>query len=331
MRSGDLLITEDVDASLDRPRIYATDARLQRSSQANETVIPFAYLLDDFTIGILWATRALDEALLDDDRQLAQLLDQFSPTEAGHDAEARGAGALTEVSQGWLGSYACARFIGSHVSVSSGPPLFWTREQSGEEAAMWLLFDHKVDYLRTLRTRFPDRLQPMSRVFCLPEATAVASPRAERVLLVLAAALMELMGVAVHVCAESEYSAVEGFVLTPDGTVILANWLRADRVWHAGVIDGKPMARSYQDVLGFGRAHSIISAATSAGRLERLADYLDIDWNWLTNRAAQLSAVGVGGLIRPRSRLLSTTGIDAACQFLAARSGVPTAAAAPPA
>lgn len=196
---------------------------------------------------------------------------------------------------------------------------------------MWLLFDHKVDYLHTLRERFANRPQPMSRVFCLPETTAVAGPRAERVLLLLAAALMERMGVAVHVCAESDYSAVEGFVLTPGGTVIVANWLRAGRGWHADVIDSRPRVRSYRDALGFGQAHSIISAPTSAGRLRRLADYLQIDWAWLTTRAAQISAVGVGGLVRPRSRLLSTTGIDAACRFLAAQGEALTAPALPPA
>ncbi|MGI5147213.1 helix-turn-helix domain-containing protein [Plantactinospora sp. CA-294935] len=313
-RPGDLLVAQDLDG--DQPRFYAVDAR-RRSRAEGGVAIPLAYLLDDFTIGILWASRTLDDALLNDDQLLAETLDRFRPSGAARGADALPTDDLTQIAQAWLGSYACARFISAHVGAPPGPPLFWTREQRGEEAATWLLFGHKIDYLRTLRARYKDRTGPMGRVFCLPEATAVTGPRAERVLLLLAAALMEAMGVAVHVCTEPDYSAVEGFVLTPDGTVIVANWLRADRVWHATVIAGRPAVGSYRDALRFGQAASIISADAPTDRLQRLADYLSLDWTWLTARAAQISAAGVTGLIRPRSRLLSHTGIETACRFLA--------------
>jgi transcriptional regulator with XRE-family HTH domain len=330
MRPGDLLIASAEDPSGDRPPLYAAAAR-RSGAQSEEIAIPYAYLLDDFTMGILWAARALDDALLDDDRALAQALERSSPTDVLRDPGTTAPHDLTAVSQGWLGSYACARFISTHVRASSGPPLFWTREQHGEEAAMWLLFDHKVDYLRTLERRFTSRQQPMGRVFCLPESTALADPPAERILLLLAAALMEATGVPVHVCADPDYAAVEGFVLTPDNTVLVANWLRTDRAWHADVIDRRPAVGSYRDALGFGRAYSVIAADTPHDRLRRLADYLHLDWAWLTTRAAQLSAVGVGGLVRPRSRLLSVTGIDAACRFLATQTGSGADLAVPPA
>ena len=156
--------------------------------------IPAAYLLDDFSVGLLWAARALDDALLEDDRPLAEVLDRLPP---GDDLD------------------------------------------------------------------------------------------------------------------------LEGFVLAPGGTVLLANWLRADRLWHADVLDGRSGARSYRDAIGFSRAHSVIAADTPAGRLQRLADYLGLDWAWLMTRAAQAAAAGVDGLVRPRSRLLSSGGIEVACRFLA--------------
>jgi transcriptional regulator with XRE-family HTH domain len=330
-RPGDLLIVRDPDDSGDRARFYAADARCRAAQTGNEVLIPAAYLLDDFTIGLLWATRALDDALVDDDRPLADALGAVPVTALTDDAGTVVANDLTVASQAWLGSYACAKFISAHLDASSGPPMFWTREQRGEEAAAWLLFAHKGDYLRALRGRFSDRPTVMDRVFCLPEATAVTGPRAERVLLLLAAALMEAMGVAVHACTDSDYSTVEGFVLTPDGTVIVANWLRDDRVWHADVIGGRRTVGSYRDAIGFGRAHSILSAVTPTGRLRRLADYLQVDWAWLTTRAAQMSASGVEDLVRPRSRLLSTSGIEIACRFLAGQPGVTAEAARPPA
>jgi hypothetical protein len=189
------------------------------------------------------------------------------------------------------------------------------REQRGQEASTWLLFGHKLSYLRTLRDRFAGRSAAMIRVFCLPEPAL--GRRAERVLLLLAATLMEAMGVTVHVCGEDDYTAVEGFVLTPTGRVIVANWLRSGRVWHGDVIGCRKQRVCTGTFFGFGRAHSIIAAGTPIGRLRRLADYLHVDWGWLTTRAAQMSSAGIDGLVRPRSRLLSSAGIQHACEFLA--------------
>jgi hypothetical protein len=64
-------------------------------------------------------------------------------------------------------------------------------------------------------------------------------------------------------------------------------------------------------------AHSVITAPTSHRRLRALADYLDIDWPWLVDRCRELGECGCAGLAQPRSRHLSTTGVDRACGYLA--------------
>ncbi|MGX7829785.1 hypothetical protein ACTG9Q_32340 [Actinokineospora sp. 24-640] len=60
----------------------------------------------------------------------------------------------------------------------------------------------------------------------------------------------------------------------------------------------------------------MIAGPTPPARLRALADYLDLDWAWLTRRCADLGDYGTAGLAQPRSRLLSTAGLDKACRFL---------------
>ena len=62
-------------------------------------------------------------------------------------------------------------------------------------------------------------------------------------------------------------------------------------------------------------AHSVTDDARPAGRLRLLADYLELDWAWLSRRCAGLGRVGCARLIQPHSRLLSTEGVDAALRF----------------
>jgi hypothetical protein len=52
-------------------------------------------------------------------------------------------------------------------------------------------------------------------------------------------------------------------------------------------------------------------------RMRALADYLDLDWAWLVRRCHELGEYGSAGIAQPRSRLLSTDGVDQACRFLA--------------
>src|SRR6266511_4346 len=144
----------------------------------------------------------------------------------------------------------------------------------------------------------------LSRAFCIPPGTVAASPRAERILMMLAGALMESFAIRIHVCADSEYAAVEGFVLEPKRRAILANWVGANGIWHV-------------DVTAHAHAHSAIAGDTSPQRLRALAEYLGLDWRWLLCRCAELGEYGCAGVAEPRSRLLSVTGVDRACRYLA--------------
>ncbi|CAM3868906.1 hypothetical protein [Nocardiopsis rhodophaea] len=191
--------------------------------------------------------------------------------------------------------------------------MFWTRERTGEEASTWLLFAHKYSYLKALSERFPTGA---TRSFCIPRPFVGSSPQAERVLIVLAAALMESFGIRIQVCDESDYSMVEGFVLDPHGQAIVASWLGTDGIWRVETTDSTATVREYTDITAYVTAHSVIDAPTPHQRLRALADYLDVEWSWLVRRCAEVSAYGIAGLLVPSSRLLSTVGIDRACRFL---------------
>ncbi|MET7952229.1 helix-turn-helix transcriptional regulator [Micromonospora sp. NPDC005324] len=278
-----------------------------------------AYRLDAFTIGILWAMCGMDDALLVDDAALADRIPQLR-----HYAQLPGsavsrdiAAELNTLSQMWLGSDFCARYISLRLDATTGRPVFWTREQYGEEASTWMLFRHKIAYLRSTSERFTTPTAPATRVFCIPETAVQSSPHAERVLLLLSAALMESLRVAVYVNPDPTYASVEGFVLTPHSQVILATWVRADGLWHVDALDRRTALRRYDDVARGGQAGSIAAGSRPERRLQTFADYLGLDWSWFRRRSAELAAVGVEGLVRPRSRLLTTDGINAACRYLA--------------
>jgi len=215
----------------------------------------------------------------------------------------------------WLGSDFCARHILRHTERFTDLPMFWTREQHGEEASTWLLFAHKFDYLRRVTARFGSTAG-LARAFCIPTEAVSGSPRFERIMLLLAGALMESFGVRVDVCQEPEYAGVEGFVLGAQRRAIVANWVGADGIWYVDVTDRRPALREYGDVGGYAREHSVTAAPTAGGRLRAFADYLGLDWEWLTRRCAELGEYGVAGIAGPRSRLLSTEGADRACRYL---------------
>jgi hypothetical protein len=300
---------------------YATDARLGDRSRARDgrtAGIPIAYKLDDLTYAALWAMANLDQALLDDDAALAVARRRaragaWARREVGREE----AGDLTGVSQMWLGSRVCADHVTGHLDQIRDVPVFWTREQRGEEASTWLLFAHKLRYLQA--TTFPqtDEATRPARVFCIPETAVAASAPMERILLLLAVALMEAHGVRVHVITDPGYGQVPGFVCAPTGPSLIATWVRAEQVWHTAVTTRRDVAREFADAAGDAAASSVIAAGTSLHRLQRLAYYLGLDWRWLQERTTEMSAVGWGGLIRPRSRLLSVTGLDLASRYLA--------------
>ncbi|WP_433678026.1 hypothetical protein [Nocardia sp. CA-119907] len=315
-------VNTDVGAALyglDRRRVRA---RLAASNDGAPLLVPPAYRLDDFTMAILWAVTNLDDALLDDDGELAAAtprlatLDGQPRSVAGSDL----AGELSAVSQMWVGSDFCARHILSHADQLSEAPTFWAREQRGEEASTWLLFAHKYQYLQRTATMFASG-KTLTRAFCIPPTAVSVSGVPERVLLLLTTALVESFGIIVAVCTEAEYTATPGFVLDHAHRAIVATWINTDRMWHADVTDQRPILREFNDAAGWARSHSILAAATPALRLHALADYLELDWSWLTTRATELADCGTSGFSQPRSRLLSLVGLNRACRFLANLAG----------
>ncbi|NKY87543.1 hypothetical protein [Nocardia veterana] len=341
-RDGDRIIatvgtTVAVDPLLHRPRRslvvatvgtepeaagYAVDrrhalAKLNSSGDGAPLLVPAAYRLDPFTTAVLWAVTNLDDALLDDDAELhtatTQLAAPDTPPRPGVGPDLTGA--MSAVSQMWLGSHVCARHILGHTDELTQPPVFWSREQRGEEASTWLLFAHKYRYLQTIAQKV-SAAETLTRAFCIPPAAVTASPQPERVLLMLTAALIESFAITVAVCGDPEYSATQGFVLDHTRRAIVASWVNSDHIWHVDVTDHRPTLREFTDAAAWARAHSILSGTTPTTRLRSLAGYLELDWTWLTGRARQLADHGVSGFTRPRSRLLSLAGIEQACQFL---------------
>ncbi|WBB78593.1 helix-turn-helix transcriptional regulator [Micromonospora sp. WMMD882] len=281
-------------------------------------LIPRVYRLDAITAAVLWAVANLDQALLLDD----------APLEASRAAAARYshltrsavsgdiAQDLDTVSRMWLGSAFCADHISRHSAELTEVPTYWTREQHGEEASTWLLFGHKLRYLEETAGRLANSAQHATRMFCVPPAAVSTSAEPERILLLLAVALMESFGINVAVTDEPEYSVLPGLVLT-QRRAIVASWIRADGVWHVDVTDQRSTLAEYRDAVGHVRAHSVIDADTACRRLQAFADYLDLDWAWLRTRCAELGEHGLAGIAEPRSRLLSLDGVDRACRFVA--------------
>ncbi len=224
------------------------------------------------------------------------------------------AAGLGMTSQIWLGSDFCARHILRNLNDVPAPPAFWTREQTGGEACPWLLFGHKHAYLRATRDRFGEN--SLTRMFCVPHSAVASSAPFERVLLLLAVALMEATGIHVKVCDDSAYSDVEGFVLSGHDTAIIANWVRGEGIWHVDTARRPSVLSDFREASGHASAHSVIEAETAAGRLQALAWYLDVDWAWIQDRCRTLARVGTAGLLRPRSRYISTAGVDTACSYL---------------
>jgi hypothetical protein len=302
------------------PRFFALDSReaARRAARCDTPAIavPDAYELDDLTFGLLWACASLDTGLQVDDQELTVAAGELAPYESlPSSAVSREAVAgLGMTSQLWLGSDFCARHILRNLKYIPAPPAFWTREQTGSEACPWLLFEHKHAYLRATRDRFGEN--SLSRMFCIPHSVIASSALYERVLLLLAVALMEATGIHVKVCDDPAYSAVEGFVLGGQSKAIIANWVRGEGIWHVDTARRPSVLSDFREASGHASAHSVIEAETPAGRLQALARYLDVDWAWIQDRCRSLARVGTAGLLRPRSRHISTTGVDSACSYL---------------
>ena len=303
-----------------RQRFFVMDVREAQRLAAlhgrGSVSVPAAYELDDLTFALLWASTSLDTGLQADDQELTAAVSELAPyEELPFSAVSREAATdLGTTAHMWLGSDFCARHILRNMDHLPDTPLFWTREQSGAEASPWLLFDHKYAYLRAASERFDGR--PLARMFCVPQRAVTGSPLYERVLLLLAIALMEANGFRVQVCDDPAYSDVEGFVLGGPSQAIIANWVRGDGIWHVDTARRASVLSDFREASGHARAHSVIDAPSPAGRLRAMAAYLEIDWAWLQSRCRQLAQAGTTALLRPRSRHLSTAGVDAACAYV---------------
>jgi transcriptional regulator with XRE-family HTH domain len=318
-RRGLVIGVADAD---ERTELFGMDNRQARRRLASaplgtKLLMSRAYLIDDLSVGILWAVVNLDEALLDDDAALAEASADLATFEnlprsaGGRDI----AGDLAPVSRMWLGSSFCARHILRHIDSLAETPLFWTREQRGEEASTWLFFAHKLDYLQKIAERRVSPYADLRRTFCVPSTVVTESSRPERVLFLLAVALMESFGIPIDVVVDPEYSALDGFAFDRRRAVV-ANWVSADGIWQVDVTDDRAKMREFHDALAYSHAHSVTRGTTACERLRDLAGYLQLDWTWLTRRCAELGEYGSGGLARPRSRLLSLEGLDRACRFV---------------
>ncbi|WP_424892285.1 transcriptional regulator, XRE family protein [Streptomyces sp. XH2] len=312
-----------VDEREEDVRLYVVDswnARRVRSAlpgRDDAMVLSAAHLLDDLSYGILWALVQLDDGLLADDQVLDAeqealaiylSLDRSAPSRMSVPG-------LSSVGASWLGSMFCARHLERHLSDAARPPVFFTREQTGEEAATWLLYRHKVDYLRSQTHRFVGGT-PLSRAFCIPEGVVRRSARYERILLFLAVALMEHHGVQVRVTPRPEFGAVDGFALIPGQRAVVATWVRTDALWKTDAVATAADLRHFADLFNDAGSDSVAAGPDPCGRLRVLADYLALDWGWLTVRCRELGALGVARLVRPRSRLLSVDALNEVLRFV---------------
>jgi hypothetical protein len=127
---------------------------------------------------------------------------------------------------------------------------------------------------------------------------------------------MEATGIHVKVCDDPAYSEVEGFVLSGHNEAIIANWVRGEGIWHVDTARRASVLSDLREVSGHVSAHSVIDAPSPGERLQAMARYLDLDWPWLQARCHQLAQAGTAGLLRPRSRHISTSGVDVACAFV---------------
>ncbi|MBV9022962.1 MAG: transcriptional regulator, XRE family protein [Streptomycetaceae bacterium] len=307
-------------------RLYVIDSTSARRSRAafagrgGELVLSAAHELDDMTYGILWSLVQLDDGLLADDQALheeQEVLDTYLSLPRSAPSRMT-VPVFTSVGANWLGSAFCAQHIQRRLEGAMEPPLFWTREQTGEESAAWLFFRHKTAYLQAIGRQFGGAVSPLARTFCIPEAEVARTSPYERIVLFLVIALMEMCGIRVHVTVRPEYSAVDGFALVPGQRAVVANWVRTEALWRADTTTVRAELRGYQEVFNDAAEQSVLNGSDPETRLRALAGYLELDWGWLVRRARGLGECGLAGLIRPRSRLLSIDALDDVLRFLGA-------------
>jgi hypothetical protein len=309
--------------------LYALDAVYARRHLSIEQPvemlpIPAAYRLDDLTFGILWALINIDDGLSADDHLLrAEVPGLQEYLSRPLSALARSAvPGLSSIGSAYLGSRLCAehaiRQLHEHGETtgpgdSSESLVLWNRDSRGEEAAGWLFFRHQH---RFVAEAVRHGQAPLGSAFCVPETAVKDSPPYERVLLFLAIAWMEMRGLTAWVCREQEYAGIDGHVLVPGQRAVVTNWLRTPDVWHVDTTDRKSRLRAYGQAVDHARTHSVTEGATTTARLRALADYLELDWPWLTRRCRELGAYGTVDMLRPHSRQITLDELDLVLDFV---------------
>ncbi|MDX3435602.1 hypothetical protein [Streptomyces stelliscabiei] len=296
----------------------AAHARRQLLMPVDRLPIPGAYRLDELVYALLWAALNVDDSLLADDQALHVEQQRLE----AHLAQLRSAAAraaypdLTEVGAAWLGSHACATYLRRHLGPADAAPVLWSRVQYGGQAAGWLLFAERHQVLQLMQECSVGVEGTAGCVFGIPESAVKDSEPYERLLLLLAMALMESYGLTVHIHRERAHSDTAEFIIAPQHLAIVADWLSPDAVWHIDSTTSRSEINSLAHAVDQARSHSITSGRTPHERLRQAADYFDCDWNWLARRCRELSTYGIEGLLHLRSHLIQTGGIERALFFL---------------
>ncbi|MEU4193619.1 hypothetical protein AB0E69_17095 [Kribbella sp. NPDC026611] len=274
-----------------------------------------AVAVDDLTVGIIWAVTNTDVALLADDSQISTVQSGLEPRD-GHyvwDAPWTEMPTLTPVAVHWLRSWFCTQYSTRNLERMLGQPCFWTQGRSGEDVTSWLLWRHRFEYLRLSSRWFPG-------LRCDFYVSNVSnSPLYERVLLLLAVALMEGFGIAATLNAESERSEAERTVSADESMVL--NRIGGCGLCCADASASRSCRGALCDVADPEHGPSSVTEQSSKRRLETIANHLDVPWPWFQQRCAELAVEGVDDVAHPRSRLLSTRGLNAAIRYVAHMKG----------
>ncbi|MFD4830638.1 hypothetical protein ACFWPV_12410 [Streptomyces uncialis] len=96
----------------------------------------------------------------------------------------------------------------------------------------------------------------------------------------------------------------------------MATWVRTDAVWQTYTTSERSAVRQLEEPFRNAMSAGIITGPDPAGRLRAAAEYLALDWSWLLRRCEALGEAGVGGMVRPRSRLLTLSALDRVLRYV---------------
>ena len=166
----------------------------------------------------------------------------------------------------------------------------------------------------TLSERYPCG---MTRTFCIPEQAVAASSSGERILLLLAAALMESFGIRCLATNEPAYAAYDVASSTPIGMPSSPTG-SAPRTLVRGRHRQSLKARRLHRRTPVRRGALGRSRRAPPGRAlgNPRHPIFGLGWPWVTRRCGELSNYGLAGLMETRSRLLSLAGAERACGFV---------------